>query len=75
MVSTNDTASTKRFEYFHHGVADLLGEPLLYLQPLRKAMDEPRDLRQAHYLSVARDVADRRGAVEGEHVVRFQALS
>ena len=60
-------------EHVLHRLRDLLGEPLLHLEPAREHVDDARQLGQADDLAIG-DVRDVRASEEREHVVLAQRI-
>ena len=64
----DDDADALRLEPVLEELRDLLGEPLLDLEPARVHLDDARDLREPDH-PAARDVGDRRRPEERQQVV------
>ena len=73
MIRLDDDADALRLEHVVDRAGDLLGEPLLHLEPPREHLDDARQLAQPDDLAV-RDVGDVRLAEERQHVVLAQRV-
>ena len=72
-VASITTPTPCGLEPLHEEVGDLLGQPLLDLEPARVHLDDPRDLRQPDHAPV-RDVGDVGVAEERQQVVLAQRV-
>ena len=73
MARFDHHAHALRVDRIHDCLRDLLGQPLLQLQPARVHVDQTRELADAEDRA-ARDVADVAAAEERQHVVLAQAV-
>jgi thymidine kinase len=73
MIRLDHDADAHRSKHLVERARNLLGEPLLHLQPTREDFDDSRQLAEAVDLAV-RDVRDVRAAEERQHVVLAQRV-
>ena len=72
-VASQTTATPSGWIFSRDGLGDLVGHPLLQLQPAREDVDQPRNLAEADHLAV-RDVGDVALAEERQQVMLAQAV-